>query len=494
MSIRRLVALAVALLVGGMVAPSAPVQAWAQADAAPAAKNEARERFALGLRLFEKGENAPALAEFKRAYELVPNPLVLYNIGLVYAAMDRPVEAVDALEMFLKTGDKATKAEPGQRAKQVRDEQAKRIAQIMIVTNKPATIEIDGVEAGRTPLEQPLRLSSGAHVVSVLASGCLPLRQEVTLAGQVTQTLNLTLLPTESNVAHLVLTVAVPGAEVSVNGKSVGLTPLAASVAIPPGEATIEVRRQGYRSVSRTVRLDEGASGTMTLALEEDPSASPSMKGRLRLTTSEVGAEISVDGVARPSATDGVPLVVGPHLVRVQRGGFLPFERQVDVAAGRDTTLFVNLVPTPETRLQHDEGARTRRIVGWSAIGVGALLTVGAGVYAIASRNGVSDAQRTLDAQLAREAMLTDRCFLSGTDYDFWKCGETKAAYQDDVDSAKLKRGLAFAGIGLGVVAAGAGTYLLLSGNAGKYSGPAESHVSFWSNGHAAGLVAAGRF
>jgi hypothetical protein len=492
MSIRLLVAVTTVVVIGAMLPTSAP--ALAHADVAPAAKSEARERFALGLRLFEKGENAPALAEFKRAYELVPNPLVLYNIGLVYAAMDRPVEAVDALDEFLKAGGKVTAGEPGQRAKRVRDEQSKRIAQIMVVTNKPATIEIDGVEAGRTPLEQPLRLASGAHVVSVLASGCLPLRQEVTLAGQVTQTLNLTLLPTESNVAHLVLTVSVPGAEVSVNGKSAGLTPLAASVAVPPGGATIEVRRQGYRPVSRTVHLDEGSSGSMTLSLEEDPSAPASVKGRLRLTASEPGAEVTVDGVARPGASDGVPLLVGPHLVRVQRGGFVPFERQVDVAAGGDTALFVNLVPTPETRLQSDDSARARRIWGMATIGAGALLTVGAGVYAIATRNAVSDAQRTLNGQLALEAIPTEHCFLTGPSYDFWKCGETKAAYQDDLDSAKLKRGLAFAGIAVGAAAAGVGAYLLMSGDANRYTSASDSHVSLWSDGHAAGLIAAGRF
>src|SRR5579864_2115407 len=63
-----------------------------------AAKTEARTRFDRGLALFNDGDNAGALAEFKRVYELIPNPLALYNVGLVYAAMGRPVESVDALD------------------------------------------------------------------------------------------------------------------------------------------------------------------------------------------------------------------------------------------------------------------------------------------------------------------------------------------------------------------------------------------------------------
>ena len=49
------------------------------------------------MQLFNEGDNAGALAEFKQTYALMPNPIVLFNIGLVYAAMSRPVDAVDAL-------------------------------------------------------------------------------------------------------------------------------------------------------------------------------------------------------------------------------------------------------------------------------------------------------------------------------------------------------------------------------------------------------------
>ena len=76
--------------------------AVAQTAPAQTAKGEARARFDRGLSLFEDGDNAGALAEFKRAYELIPNSLVLYNIGLVYAAMGRPVDATDTLDKVLK--------------------------------------------------------------------------------------------------------------------------------------------------------------------------------------------------------------------------------------------------------------------------------------------------------------------------------------------------------------------------------------------------------
>ncbi|HMA93584.1 MAG TPA: hypothetical protein VKP30_12905 [Polyangiaceae bacterium] len=69
----------------------------------PKRKAEAADRFDRALKLFEAGDNASALAEFKQIYELLPDPAVLYNIGLVSAAMGRAVDAVDALEPLVSS-------------------------------------------------------------------------------------------------------------------------------------------------------------------------------------------------------------------------------------------------------------------------------------------------------------------------------------------------------------------------------------------------------
>src|SRR4051812_27015782 len=124
----RLVLALVAFVSVVAVGQGARGAAAAGAAPADAAKAEARERFDRGLGLFEKGENAAALAEFKRAYELIPNPVVLYNMGLVYAAMNRPVEAADALERYLAHAGEKVPPQQRQHATKVRDEQATRVA------------------------------------------------------------------------------------------------------------------------------------------------------------------------------------------------------------------------------------------------------------------------------------------------------------------------------------------------------------------------------
>jgi len=498
------VALLGALVIGRTVRAE-PVAAAAQAKAPDAAtKADARQRFDQGVHLFERGENAAALAEFKRAYDLIPNLLVLYNIGLVYAAMDRPVDAVDALDKVLDgttgagvaaspTGLTASQAA---KARQVRADQAARIAEVMVVTDKPAVLEVDGVEAGRTPLERPLRLASGAHVLSALAPGCLPARRELTLAGRTNQTLTLALLPTESSNAHLTLTVPVPGAEVLVNGQRVGTTPLPASVAVAPGAATIEVRRAGYRVATRTIQVDEGSNGSLRFDLEEDPTTAAALKGRLIVTPSEPGAVVSVDGLLRPEALQGLDLPGGPHELRVERAGYLPFERQVEVGAGTSTSLVAALVATAETRAASDEGAHVRHVWGASSIAAGLAIAGGSAIYAIATRNDLSSAQATLNAQLAQEkdANPTVTCSKANPDYAALNCPAIESYDQNAVDSAKLKRDLAYGGIGLGVVVAGVGTYLFATGRRDLNADTSGTHVGFWSGGQSGGLIFSGGF
>ncbi len=162
-------------------APAAPPPP-APPEPTTAARTEAADRFDRGLRLFNAGDPAAALAEFKRAYALIPNPIVLYNIGLVYARLDRPVEATDALDQVL-ADPRGLNPERVTMARQTRAEQAARTAEITVTASVDgATLDVDGVEAATLPLEKPLRVKSGTHVVGVVAAGYAPLRKEVTIA------------------------------------------------------------------------------------------------------------------------------------------------------------------------------------------------------------------------------------------------------------------------------------------------------------------------
>jgi len=161
------------------------------------AASEAKENYARGLHLFENGDNIGALAEFERAQELAPSRLLLYRIAMVYVAMDKPVDAIDSLDEVLSdTG--SLKPEFLARATAAKEEQQRRIGELDIKVDVPASIEIDGERAGDAPLSAPLSVAAGEHFVAVVAPGHLPVRQSVTVAAQGRAELTFELKPTDA--------------------------------------------------------------------------------------------------------------------------------------------------------------------------------------------------------------------------------------------------------------------------------------------------------
>jgi len=490
-----------AVVTSGVVAGVAPAAAAepapvgaAPAGPSPAVKAEARERFDTGLHLFEKGENAGALAEFKRAFQLIPNPLVLYNMGLVYAAMNRPVDALDALNQFLAEPGTAG-AEQKKHAEEVRAEQDKRIAQLVVLTDHPATVEVDGVEVGHTPLGKPIRVGSGSHVVAVEAPGFLGSRREVTLAGQLTETIAMSMQPTDTRMAQLVVTAAVPGAEVVVNGKRVGATPLPASVAVPPGKVTVELQRAGYVTASQSIALDEGARGELTFTLVEDPAAPASVRGRLVVTSSEPGSDLIVDGGERRSLVGPVVLPVGPHHVRVEKSGYEYAERSVEIVNGQDASLQVTLAPTAETQAQLDASRSSRRVVAWSVLVGGIALAAAGGVVAVLENSALSSAKTDFATKVTTPEMIvggTCDKTQDASDFILHNCANIHSYYQGRIDSATRWRLIGIIGGAAGVATAVAGAVILTTSGSGTSAG--VTGVAFGPTPDGGGLVLTGRF
>jgi hypothetical protein len=69
--------------------------------------------------------------------------------------------------------------------------------------------------------------------------------------------------------------------------------------------------------------------------------------GALAIEGAEPGASVGVDGRARGTFPLPAPLrlSVGPHVVRVFKDGFVPFEQRLDVASGAPSTLQAHLLP-----------------------------------------------------------------------------------------------------------------------------------------------------
>ncbi len=361
------------------------------------ARTEARQRFDRGLRLFNQGDNAGALAEFTRAYELVAHPRVLFNIALVHAAMHQPIDAVKAFDQLLQHPDvldaDELRATTGRRA-----EQAALIAELVVTTNVVgARIEIDNVDVATTPLTAPLAFSSGEHIIGVVAQGQYPERRRVMAAGQTRVEVHFELRQLEARLAHLVLKAPVADAAVYVDEALVGKTPLPASLTLAPGTHHIAVRRPGYESIERSVTLGEGATGEVVMEQHVDPSALAAHGGSLRIEVSERDSVVLIDGA--PSGAGGAPMRLpeGPHRVRVEHAGFFPYEREVEVPAGSSTSVPVELEPTAEKREAYRRAAKRYRNAGLITTIAGAAVAVAGASFLIYNKHAKDDAKYKFD-------------------------------------------------------------------------------------------------
>jgi hypothetical protein len=483
----------------GVTSFSMPVRAQATPEAT---RDEARERFDRGLRLFNQQDNQGALAEFTRAYELVPHGLVLYNIGLVYAAMGRPVQAVEAFDRLLATPG-AVDASKLERVRRERAEQAALIGEVEVATSvNGALVEVDGVEAGKTPLSGPLRIASGSHVVGVIAPGYAPLRKSVMLPGGTKTRLAFELQPQEAQLAHLEIRTRIPSAEVYVDGELMGRTPLPASLSLAPGARRIELRRAGYTTETQTVNLGAGSTGSLSFDLRVDPVALGTSGGEVVLEISEPNAVVFLDGESRGPYSAPFRVPVGQHALRVERGEFFPVERQIDVPARGRTLVEVDLEPTPEKRARYRSAAQTRRIWGYVSLGAGALFAGGGAAFLAWNAGEKSDKKTAFD----REAEKNEPGSMLECDPRTERpegCEEALNLALTNLEDARSRDVFGWLGVGLGGAAVGTGLFLVLAGDdPDRYEPKPESDVfgrlrlspSAWLSKGNAGVSLSGRF
>lgn len=150
------------------------------------------------------------------------------------------------------------------------------------------------------------------------------------------------------------------GANVTVNGRSRGRTPLRVRN-LPAGKYTVRVSRQGYTSEERAVSLStQQPSSTLTFSLERSGRAQPGPRteatsgaaaaaraefyGSLSVESLPTGARVFLDGRqigTTPLVSARVP--AGSHVVRVDRTGFLPWTTSIQVASGQRVRVTASL-------------------------------------------------------------------------------------------------------------------------------------------------------
>jgi len=163
-------------------------------------QKEADRHFKSGVALYKEAKYGEALAEFERAYEIAPHPLVLYNIAGCHRELSHYADAVKFYNRFLAEGKGKVPAARLSAAQTELDGILARIARVTVTVapSDGATIIVDGNQLG-TLVEMPLMLPPGEHKIIARATGHKDVERTVRVASGDELTIDLTLpeLPPE---------------------------------------------------------------------------------------------------------------------------------------------------------------------------------------------------------------------------------------------------------------------------------------------------------
>ncbi len=440
--------------------------------------SDARASFARAVSLYADGNYEAALVEFQRAYDLSHNPNLLYNLGAVYEALGRFVEARDALTAY-RMG--ATPATVAQRARELDERLARLRERIGTLRVTAPTIGLRVTVDGRdVPVERArggVPVSAGPRRVRLEAPGHVPRETTVDVTGGRELVLTDALDPQR---APLALRCDTDGAVVRVDGVEVARTPLTEPLMLTEGPHRLEVARPGYVTYAHDVVM--GTAGVvMDAPLEWEPSMPPSVAATLRVESNVTFPTVSVDG--RSVVVDGSARVPpGRHQLRVAHAGYVPSQRSVELSPG-DNTARVWLDATTTLRSEHAARVRRQRTVAYVFGGAGLALIAGGVPLLITGLSDRADAQSRIDEVGARmtacEQDLTGRCSTTTAEFN-----AQRAPYDSEFTAASVRAIVGGSLIGIGVAGVIVGTVLRLRADpSDRYDRPVGWDVSLSPGG-----------
>lgn len=205
----------------------------------------------------------------------------------------------------------------------------------VVTTPEGATVAIDGEVVGATPLD-PVRLEPGRHELVLRARRHQPHEEVVEIEGrEELQTLEVALVPSW---APVTVRSEPPGASLEVDGEERGNTPV--TVELGAGTRALVLSLGGYEPwrTDLVVVADEPQELPVVELLPE--------RGRLRVTSTPQGSNVTVDGEFQGRTPVTVRLVPGKATqVRLARAGYESTEQTISLASGEEEALAVELRP-----------------------------------------------------------------------------------------------------------------------------------------------------
>jgi hypothetical protein len=188
---------------------------------------------------------------------------------------------------------------------------------------------IDGTDMGPVPVDIK-DVKAGDHIVQVKAPGFQPSERRVAVTAGGSQIVKFDLnteAATDTGLLKVVSTA--PGATVFIDGAQVGEVPQERRLS--QGDHPVVVRLEGFKQFEQKVRVDAG----QTVTVQADLKA----VGRLRILSTPAAATVLINGLPAGKTPLDTEVEVGQTVVRIEQGGFQPFEQTLTIEGGKTETL-----------------------------------------------------------------------------------------------------------------------------------------------------------
>jgi hypothetical protein len=215
----------------------------------------ARQLSSEGADLFRDGKYAQALEKFERANRIVPHPNLDVNIGRCHEALGRFDEALLHCKIALNAATTPAPTRLAARSCVDRVEAKLKRPELEVRSRPPgAKVIVDGQEVGRTPWRG--EVEPGRRQVDLEMADLAPATRTVNAMRGQEHLIEVVLTP--ANVGGLLSVYSdPPGAEVSLDGETVGSTPLE-SFQVDARTYVLEVRKPGFAPQVSTVSVEDG--------------------------------------------------------------------------------------------------------------------------------------------------------------------------------------------------------------------------------------------
>jgi eukaryotic-like serine/threonine-protein kinase len=198
-----------------------------------------------------------------------------------------------------------------------------------------ASVFVNGERKGASPSD--ISLPVGTYQISTKLDGYMDWSEEMELSELKSYPLMIRLQPAVKNATLRVVSTP-SGAEVQVEGKLLGRTPV--STTLPTGTRTVRISMPGFQDRFEKVQMDEPREYAVEATLERILK-----QAVLKVESTPAGAEVFIDGTSKGNTPLELNIQPGDPIVSVEHPNYERWQDKVHVAEGRDVPIRITLKP-----------------------------------------------------------------------------------------------------------------------------------------------------